>query len=307
MPPNRMTPDPAWASGVVAVDKPEGPTSRRVVDAVSRALGTRKVGHAGTLDPFATGVVLVVWGRATRLVPHLQALPKTYRARVRFGRVTDTQDKTGAVLAEADAASLTSGAVERALEAYRGDIEQVPPMYSALKVDGRRLYAAARAGEDIERAPRRRTVHAIRLAAWDPPCAEMEVTCSAGTYIRTLAHDLGQDLGPGASLDALDRVAVGDFRKARCVPLERLEPGRPDAVLQHAFSPAAALSGLPALVLDPADARAVAHGSWRDPEARLVSGQTTRLLNGEGRLVALADRNGDQVQLRVFLAPEDLA
>ncbi len=294
-----MKRDAAPAAVLVAA-KPEGPTSREVVDLAVRVLGTRRVGHAGTLDPFASGVLLVAWGRATGLVPYLQQYPKTYEASVRFGRITDTQDRTGAVLEERNPASVTEAAVRRALEPFRGTIMQVPPMFSALKHDGRRLHELARAGTTVERAGRERTVHELELLEFAPPVARLRVVCSAGTYVRTLAHDLGEALGPGASLDALSRTAIGPHRLAAALPAGRILALTRAELLERALAPSEALPDWPAVSLSPGEAREVLNGSWRDPGGRLAGIERARLLDREGRLLALASGGGSVRLLRVF-------
>jgi tRNA pseudouridine55 synthase len=200
--------------GVLIVDKPVGPTSHGVVQTVRRAAGQKRVGHTGTLDPAATGVLVVCMGRATKLVPFLQAGRKTYAARMRLGAETDSQDADGAVVASHDASHIDERSLCEVLTRFQGDIEQIPPMVSALKVGGERLHVKARRGETVERAPRKVTVDDLVLDAFDPgPRAEASflVTCSAGTYVRTIAHDVGRALGVGGSLLTLRRIANGPF------------------------------------------------------------------------------------------------
>lgn len=200
------------AEGVLVVDKPAGPTSHDVVARVRKLFSTRRVGHAGTLDPPATGVLLVGLGRATRLLRFLQSLEKVYAATVVFGASTTTQDATGEVV---ERRPCTFGEDALRLEAARfvGDVEQVPPMVSAVKVGGEPLYRAARRGETVERAPRLVHVHDLTVEAFDPGTytAEIAVRCSSGTYVRTLASDLGDRLGCGAHLSSLRRLAIGSF------------------------------------------------------------------------------------------------
>jgi len=200
--------------GVLIVDKPAGPTSHGVVQSVRRAAGQKRVGHTGTLDPAATGVLVVCMGRATKLVPFLQAGRKTYAARMRLGVETDSQDADGAVVAVTDASHVDERSLCEALTRFQGDIEQIPPMVSALKVGGERLHEKARRGETVERAARKVTVDDLMLDAFEPGAraeASFLVTCSAGTYVRTIAHDVGQALGVGGSLVALRRIANGPF------------------------------------------------------------------------------------------------
>ncbi len=294
------------ADGALAVAKQCGGTSRRVVDRVGRILGLRRVGHAGTLDPFAEGVLIVLWGRATGLVNGLHEYPKTYEADVRFGRTTDTQDRTGEVLAEVDAAGLTRERIEAALPEFRGRITQIPPAYSAVKVDGRRAHDLARRGVPVNPAPRERTIHHLELTAWEPPVATLRVICETGTYVRTLGHDLGRALGVGASLDRLVRIAVGPWGLEHAVAEDRLETLDRNGLLAFARPPAETLPEHPAVTLEAADARAVTHGSWTDPQGRVTGERTHRLLAPGGRLLALARREERFRLERVFLTPEEL-
>jgi tRNA pseudouridine55 synthase len=204
---------PSW-DGILIVDKPHGPTSHDVVQTVRRAAGQSRVGHTGTLDPAATGVLVVCLGRATKLVQFLQAGTKTYRARLVLGVETTSQDAQGDVVATRDASGVDEARLRAVLGELTGRIEQIPPMVSAVKVEGRRLHEAARAGEEVEREPRQVTVHGLELLEFEPgerAEAEVEVSCSAGTYVRTLAHDAGRALGVGASLLTLRRTANGPF------------------------------------------------------------------------------------------------
>ncbi len=289
---------------MLLVAKPCGPTSRAVVDAVVRALGTRRVGHAGTLDPFADGLLIVAWEKATGLLTYIQAQSKTYLATVRFGRVTDTQDRTGRVLAERDAEALTADAIREALAPFRGTIDQVPPMYSAVKSGGERLYDIARRGETRERVARTREVHELELLDWHFPFARLRVTCSSGTYVRTLAHDLGETLGVGACLESLTRTDVGPFRLADALPLDLLIERGGEEILKSAIRPADALPDWRAIIVSDGQAREVMCGSWRDPDRRAAPGECFRVLDGRGRLLALV-RGGDSiVYLRVLETPE---
>lgn len=197
--------------GFVNVNKPHGVTSHDVVARTRRTLGLKKVGHAGTLDPMATGVLILCLGGATRLSEYVMDTTKRYRATVRLGVETDTYDAEGQVVAERDASGITRKDVQRLLPTFVGEIEQVPPMYSAIKQRGRKLYELARAGEVVEREARQITIHALELVDWSPPQVTLDVTCSAGTYIRSLAHDLGSALGIGASLAGLERTVSGSF------------------------------------------------------------------------------------------------
>ncbi len=212
--------------GVLIVDKPVGPTSHDVVQRVRRATGQSRIGHTGTLDPAATGVLVLCLGRTTKLVRFLQAGTKTYAARMVLGVETDSQDADGQVIATADASVIDERALCEALALQQGDILQVPPMVSAVKVDGERLHEKARRGEIVEREQRSVTVHDLVLDAFEPgerAEASFLVTCSAGTYVRTIAHDVGQQLGVGGSLVSLRRLANGPFTVEEAVDLEALE------------------------------------------------------------------------------------
>ncbi|MFN8472048.1 MAG: tRNA pseudouridine(55) synthase TruB [Anaerolineae bacterium] len=201
-------------SGIFSIDKPAGMTSHDVVAAIRKAGKERRVGHAGTLDPMATGVLLVAVGSATRVIEYLQDGVKVYEGVVRLGMTTTTYDVEGDVTSQAPAetiAALTHETVEAALAQFRGEIDQIPPMYSALKREGRPLYELAREGIEVERAARRVEISSLDLVAWNPPDATLRATVSKGTYIRSLAHDLGQALGVGGTLAALRRLAVGHF------------------------------------------------------------------------------------------------
>lgn len=229
--------------GVLVVDKPAGPTSHDVVQAVRRATGEPRIGHTGTLDPAATGVLVLCLGRATKLVRFLQAGTKTYAARLVLGVTTSTQDAEGEVLATVPAGHVDERTLCEALARFQGRIEQVPPMVSAVKVGGERLHEKARRGEEVDRAARRVTIHDLVLDTYEAgehPEASFLVTCSAGTYVRTLAHDVGEVLGVGASLTGLRRLANGPFTID--------EAHDPDAVA------AASADGIGALLLDPVEA-----------------------------------------------------
>ncbi|MCX6069587.1 MAG: tRNA pseudouridine(55) synthase TruB [Chloroflexi bacterium] len=208
--------------GLILVDKPVGPTSHRVVHRVRQGAGIRKVGHAGTLDPRASGLLVLCLGAATRLSEYISASSKCYEAVVRFGATTRTYDGDGEVVRRS--VELPSREeVEAALQAYTGEIQQVPPPFSAVKVAGRRAYDLARSGKEVELGPRSVTIYALRVCDFQPPDLALEIECSAGTYIRSLAHDLGERLGCGGYLDALRRTKAGPFSLSQAVTLDRLE------------------------------------------------------------------------------------
>jgi len=286
-------------TGVVVVDKPSGPTSFGVVRVVRRALRVRKAGHTGTLDPFATGVLVVCVGRATRLVPWLQAGEKEYVATVELGVETDTLDLQGEVVRRAPVGALARSAVEAALAGFVGRIEQVPPAWSAVKVAGRRAYDLARRGERVELAAREVRVHGLELEAFEPPRLVLRVRSGPGFYVRALARDLGEALGLPAHLGALRRTATGGFGEAEAVPLDLLEADPPAPLPM-----AEAVGFLPALALTVAEEGLVNNGRLPDdlqPPTDLGETGACRLLRPDGRLAAISElRQGRLTLARVF-------
>lgn len=248
-------------AGIVNVDKPPGMTSHDVVDTVRRMAGQRKVGHAGTLDPMASGVLLICLGQATRVAEYLMAGRKQYRATIMMGACTDTYDAEGEVTASGGGTNFSHDEIHNALAKFVGRIQQVPPMYSALKRDGQPLYRLARQGQVVEREARVVEIDHLQLLDWTPPSLVVEVGCSSGTYIRSLAHDLGQYLGSGAYLTALVRLSSGHFALERAVSLERLEEafqhGQEDRYLVPIDE---ALIDWPAMIVGTAEARLILHG-----------------------------------------------
>lgn len=272
----------AQVDGVAVVDKPAGWTSHDVVAKSRGLLGTRKVGHSGTLDPDATGVLVLGVGRATRLLRYLTALGKSYEAEIVLGVETATLDAAGEVTATHDMAGVGLEDARRAAVALTGPILQVPPMVSALKVDGRRLHELAREGIEVEREARPVTVHRFDLSATDDPLVlRCEVACSSGTYVRTLAADLGHALGGGAHLRALRRTAVGGFTLADAVALEALDP-------EHLRPVADAVGHLPTLLVAGDLAVAVGHGKVLDRTEMGAEGDGPwAIVDDEGRLRAV--------------------
>lgn len=229
------TPSPI---GIVLVDKPQGMTSNQVLGRIKRLFGQKKAGHTGTLDPMATGLLIICLGHATKVSAHLLDADKAYEARVHLGVVTDTEDAEGQVVGRHPVHGLTSSTVEAVLEHFKGPIQQVPPMYSALKHEGERLYALARRGETIDRPARAVTIHALTASDWalDDPTApgfSLHIRCSKGTYIRSLVRDIGQALGCGAHLSALRRTASAPYDLTQAQTLEAL-----DAMGEHQRSQA---------------------------------------------------------------------
>ena len=219
-------------NGIVIVDKPQEWTSQDVTARLRRVFNTRRIGHGGTLDPMATGVLPVFVGRATRGVEFFEHAEKTYETVLRLGLLTDTEDTSGTVLEERPV-SVTQEQIESVLENFRGEIMQVPPMYSALKVNGQKLYDLARKGKEVERQPRPITIHELELLGFDGRDARLRVRCSKGTYIRTLCKDIGQALGCGGCMAALRRTAAGAYSEGESVKLETLiESEEPETYLR---------------------------------------------------------------------------
>jgi tRNA pseudouridine55 synthase len=280
---------------VLALDKPAGMTSHDVVAKVRRALKTKKVGHAGTLDPDATGVLVVAVGQATRLLPHMHLEPKEYVARAVFGAATTSEDASGEVTAEADASALTEAALRTVLPRFVGEIDQVPPMVSAVHHEGRRLYELAREGKVVEREARRVVVHSVELSDFAPgPRAEatVRVSCGGGTYIRTLCADIGAAAGLPAHMKTLVREAVGPFRRADALPLAGLE-ALPPAEAASRLLPMERALEMPAVTVTDADAARLLRGQHVSTGAEAIpEGGEAALLHGR-RLLALARRRDD--------------
>ena len=213
---------PSPHNGVLNINKPTGMTSRDAVDEVCRIAGTRQVGHTGTLDPMATGVLPICVGKATRIARFLLSTDKEYLVEMLLGKTTDTQDTTGRVIEERPVPPLDKEELDRTLEGFRGAIDQIPPMVSAKKHKGKRLYQLARAGVEVEREPCRITVYELEMEKIEPPVVRIRLVCSKGTYVRTLCHDIGQALGCGAAMCGLVRSRCGNFRIEDSVDLETL-------------------------------------------------------------------------------------
>lgn len=210
--------------GIVVVNKPQGITSHDVVSAVRRKFNMKRVGHAGTLDPLATGVLIILLGKSTKLFDKFQTFDKAYRATFKLGTVTHTADIQGRVLSQKPFEEITQDKVEEAMKKFVGNIEQTPPMVSAVKVGGKRLYQLARKGIEVERQPRKIHVSLLKMVSFLSPLVEFYVECSKGTYIRQLAHDIGDFLGCGACITQIERTQVGPFLIAEAVKLEDLNP-----------------------------------------------------------------------------------
>ena len=291
--------------GILVVAKDPGPTSHDIVALVRRLTSVRRVGHGGTLDPFAAGVLPVFIGHATRLVEYHMSDTKEYRALVCFGARSTTDDLEGELTPSAGPAP-TREQVEAALEHFRGEIEQVPPDYSAVRIAGRKAYELARHGEKPELRPRRVTVSRLALTEWnadDPsrPTAQLEIVCSAGTYIRALARDLGQLIGSGAYLGALTRTASGPFRLEQAHPLDEVRAALSGGRASDLLLPMDAGLDFPELTLEPIELTHLARGQQLRRASTLTADGLVRVLDRDGRLVAIARiANGVLAPEKVF-------
>ena len=288
------------SGGVIPVDKPTGPTSHDVVAVARRTLGTPRIGHTGTLDPLATGLLLLCVGPATRLVQFLTGLPKEYVARVRLGVRTTTDDSEGDVEATSEGwRELDQGTVQAALGALRGRSWQTPPRFSAKKIGGEAAHYRARRGETVALAPVEVDVLDLELLEWQSPDLELRVRCSSGTYVRALARDLGEALSAGAHLSALRRTAVGEFRVESALPIAALSD--PSLVEQAWITPAGAVAHLPWVEVGPADAARLSQGqavavAVTEANSPPPDGPVAVL---KGRvLVAVAEREGERLRPR---------
>lgn len=273
---------------VLILDKPAGITSNQALQKVKRMLRARKAGHCGSLDPMATGVLPICLGQATKFAGYLLGADKTYRASCRLGQTTTTADAEGELLDEREI-DATRAQIEAVLNRFRGDIEQVPPMYSALKQQGRRLYELARAGEQVERPPRPVTIYRLDLLGYEAPIVDFEVACSKGTYVRSLAQDIGEALGCGAHLTVLRRTEARPFTLADAITLDALndaiELGRLEAHLRPVWS---ALEQFAQLELDRIDGERIRQGKVLSPAAPPAAG-LYRLMAENGEFIGLGE------------------
>lgn len=300
-------------SGILVVAKPVGPTSHDVVALIRRLSGTRRIGHGGTLDPFASGVLPLFLGSATRLVEYHMADRKTYRATICFGASSSTDDLEGE-LDPADGPPLDRARVEGALQRFRGKVVQRPPAYSAVKVAGRRAYAIARSGEEPEVPLREVTIHRLELERWDDtdparPVAVVEVECSAGTYVRALARDLGTALGSAAYLGALTRLGSGSFTLDEAYGLDAVREAAaagPAGLAGLLLAPDAGLDHLVVATLDDVEVAAIVLGQFVRPRTRVDAtvGSIVRVRAADGSLVAIAEWQHDRLApTKVLRAP----
>ncbi len=285
----------AVPAGILVVDKPAGWTSHDVVAAMRKRLGIKRVGHAGTLDPAATGLLPLCVGRATRIVEYLITLPKTYRARLKLGEETDTEDGTGRTVETRELGELTADQVRSVILGFLGEGMQIPPMYAALKVDGRRLYEYAREGDEILREPRAIHIYAIDDIAVDLPYASFRVRCSKGTYIRSLCRDMGRELGVGAHLADLRRTEGASFREADAQPLGRLMGMSPTELYDLLIPMDRPLVCFEAVTVGPEAAKRICHGQTLTgcdlqgiPDPWPV-GHLVRIYGNDGMFLALGE------------------
>lgn len=279
-------------SGVLVIDKPIGLTSHDVVQIIRRGTGIRRAGHTGTLDPRASGVLVVLLGPAVRLSEYVSASDKRYQSTIRLGSSTDTYDAEGVVTSESSSIHVTEEKFDEILQTYVGEIEQVPPPYSAVKVKGRKAYEMARKGEQVELKPRKIQVYSLDILEWDPPEVVVDAYCSSGTYIRSLANDLGEALGTGAYLIGLRRTKSGRFTLREAVPLRRLKEAFQAGDWYQFLIPASdALGDWPMVELDADQVDLVRHGHRipAEPEAEGWS----RGVSQQGDLVALLEYNDE--------------
>ena len=306
--------------GVICIDKQPGMTSHDVVAQARHILNQRRVGHAGTLDPFATGLLVLLVGRATRLTQFLTALEKEYEAIIRLGFATDTADRTGTPISEvATGQEWTTEQIEAALASLRGEIDQVPPMYSAKKQGGRKLYELARKGAEVERAPARVSIHEFEplkpKGEWlknnldGTVDFEVRVVCSPGTYIRTLAEDLGKQSNVGAHLAELRRTRVGDFTIGEALTLVQLKTrAAEEGVGRALYKPDDALTRLPAVNVSDDDVRRIRHGlNVEISDQKWINGERVRMRDTAGQLIAVGTFDSETATLHpsVVLSVED--
>jgi tRNA pseudouridine55 synthase len=277
--------------GILNINKATGMTSHDVVAKIRKLLQQKRVGHAGTLDPAAGGVLPICTGQGTRVAEYLSESGKAYQAEIVFGVVTDTYDSEGRILRTADAVELALPQIEEALSHFLGPQMQVPPRYSAIKIQGQPAYKRARAGEEISLAPRSIAITHLKIIAWDAPRLTLAIECSKGTYIRSLAYDLGEHLGCGAHLGALLRTRSGPFLLVESITLEQLaEAAAAGRAAEHLFPADRALQDYPALLLDAATAGRVLHGNAFSYNLDFSTpSELARVYDAEGRFLAIAE------------------
>ncbi len=302
---------PQITGGFLNVNKPAGMTSMDVIRVIRRLTGQRKVGHGGTLDPDATGVLPICIGRATRFIDRFVQGRKVYQATARFGTATDTYDASGRVTAEFDASAITRVAIEAVLPRFTGPISQVPPMYSAVKIDGVRLYKLARAGKEVERKAREVMVYSLEITSWgvttgeiasgEPPSLELTIECGSGFYARSVVHEIGLALDNAAHLAGLVRSQVGPFILEDAVTLDEIEQAANNGDWERLLYPIdAAFLDLPAVVMDPVQEEAVGHGQSVQIGVPGIQGDAGKGLPAGGTEVRAYNRDGELIALMIY-------
>ena len=286
--------------GILNIDKPAGMTSHDVVGRVRRVAGMRRVGHSGTLDPAATGVLVVCLGRATRLVEYLVGRPKTYFGVVHLGQTTDSYDADGEILTDSPVPELDSEKLEPLLDQFRGDILQVPPMVSAIKKDGKKLYELAREGKTVERPPRPVTIYQLDLLEIEGAKLTLRIQCSAGTYIRSIAHDLGHLLGCGGHLASLRREQVGEFGLDSAVPLDTLTA---ENIQSYLKPPELAVSHLPKHEVTFDQETDLLNGKLVPKDSNESNGTLVQAFNPGGRFIGLVTAHGNFWKAKKMFQP----
>ncbi len=290
-----ITPASDAAFGFLAIAKPAGITSHDVIARLRHITRLRAIGHTGTLDPLATGVLVVCVGKATRLASFVEAQEKEYLAGVQLGAVSNTYDSTGIVTTSPDATPIARAEFANVLEKFTGHIQQLPPAFSALKIKGERAYALARRGEPVTLAPREVVISALELVSYKWPHASLRIVCSKGTYIRSLAHDIGATLGCGGLMDSLARTRVGEVRLADCVALDALTP---DNWREFLIPPRRLLTHLPELVVSPDEVRKIQLGQRIVRPAGVTAEGVLLLIDSQGALVALGTYDAQTAQVQ---------
>jgi tRNA pseudouridine55 synthase len=282
--------------GILNINKATGMTSHDVVAKVRKILQQKRVGHAGTLDPLARGVLPICIGQGTRVAEYLSESGKAYQAEIVFGVVTDTYDSEGTILRTTDVADLALSQIEETLSHFLGPQMQVPPRYSAIKIQGQPAYKRVRAGEEISLAPRSIEISRLEIIVWNPPRLTLAIECSKGTYIRSLAYDLGEHLGCGAYLAALVRTRSGPFLLSDSITLEQLaEAAASGSIAEHLFSPDMALQDYPAFLLDATTAGRVLHGNTFVYNQNIPAATNlARVYDADGRFLAIAEWDAGQ-------------
>lgn len=276
--------------GLLNVNKCQYKTSRDAVNAVQRLTKPAKVGHAGTLDPMATGVLVIAIGPATRLISHLQAMPKTYLAGFRLGFESDTEDISGQIKPVAGAGQVSSADLTEVLPTFVGQIQQLPPKFSALKVNGKRAYSLARKGKPVELKPRTVEIYTLRLVEFQYPDFTLEIECGSGTYIRSLGRDIGRKLDSGAIMTSLVRTKVGSCRIEDALPSEDISE---EAIKEHLVPPQNVLGGIPIVQISDEQSRRFLHGHSWQPGSPIAQPEVAAV-DSAGRLMGILKRRNDE-------------